>query len=272
MPAPPADVAPNELISLLINRPRPSEVVEFPAFDKPGKPGKIRIQVLSKDQHDKARFVARKRLKEDAQKYNLKLDFSDERSEAISGVEGDLSACEVLAMACRTVTALPGKSEDDPLVQYGGVFTNGSEVGSTLTADEVAYLFSAYNLVQHRMGPNEVICSEEDIDKWILRLVEGAAQNPFLRLSAPQWAELLTKFAGRLYKLSGILVSQWGSLPDSLKSELLTFCLATTLSGQPAESSSESLPALGDGEISMDQAMRFSRQHIRREPIPDEDE
>ncbi len=270
MPGPPTDISPNELFQLLKQRPRPSEVVAFPALDKPDKKGQIRIQVLTKDQHDKARLVARKRLKADAQRYGVSLDPRDENSEAVRNVESDLAACEVLAMACRTVKALPGQGEDDPSTQFGGVFTDGTEVGSTLTADEVAYLFSAYSIVQHKMGPHEAICTDEDIDKWIRRLVEGADTLPFLLLSSPQWAELLTKFAERLYKLAGILDSQRESLPDSLRSELKTYFLDITSSGSPAESTSDA-PMLPEGEVSMDQAMRLANLKFRKPPAPDVD-
>lgn len=269
MSKPPEDVSSNELLQMLLQRPRPSEVVDFPAFDKPNKKGRIRIQVLTKDQHDKARMMARKRLKESAQTFGISLDIRDENSAAVQGVEGDLAACEVLAMAAHTENALPGQDDGAPLVRYGRIFTDGTEVGKVLTADEVAYLFAAYNIVQHKMGPHEAICSDEDVSMWVRRLVEGADTVPFLRLAAPQWAELLTKFATRLHELSGILESQWESLPDSLKSVLRTFCLGTTSSGEPAASTSSD-PALPAGDMSMDQAMRLANLRLRRAPETDE--
>jgi hypothetical protein len=263
MSGPPKDVAPNELLQMLLQRPRPSEVVSFPPFDKPDKPGKIRIQVLTKDQHDRARLVAHKQLKASAHKYGItSLDSKDMLSEAVQGVLQDLAACEVLAMACRTVQPMPGQGEDDPLVHYAAIFADGEQVGKTLTADEVAVLFSAYNIVQHKCGPHEAICGDDDVSLWVRRLVEGAADNPFLRLSSAQWAELLTTFAGRLYKLAGILASQWETLPESLRSDLQTYCLDTSSSGQPVESPYVS--QLADaGELSMEEAMRFAALQLR---------
>ncbi len=165
-------------------------------------------------------------------------------------------------MAYTTTTPTPGFSKDDPVCKYDRVFPDGEAVGKVLTADEVRYLFSAYQLAQAKYGPNETICLPEDINLWVRRLVEGAAENPFLRLSSHQWAELLTMLARRLYGLSSFLEAQWESLPDSLKSELQMFCLGTGSSGEPADSISTALP---EGEISFEQAVRFANQQLGRD-------
>lgn len=266
MAGPPLDVPANELFLKLKARPRPSEEVEFPAFDEPGKPGKIRIRVLSKDQQDRARIVAHKKVKENAAKYGLlNLNLTDMSSPAIEGVLSDLAACEALAMACQSVEPAPGYNADDPACQYLYVFPDGDSVGSTLSADEVAYLFSAYHIVQHKYGPHEAICSEEDVNAWVRRLSEGAASYPFLRLSSPQWAELLTGLAKRLSTLSGILESEWESLPEHLRSQLQTFCLGTGSSSEVAESTSESsMQTQPDGTISFSEAMRLVQLKFQR--------
>lgn len=268
MAGPPTDVAPNELLQLLLQRPRPSAVVSFPPFDKPGKPGRIRIEVLTKDQHDRARLVAHRSLKTSAAKYGITtLDTKDMLSEAVQGVLSDLAACEVLAMACRTVDPMPGHSEDDPLVRYGAIFADGEQVGKTLTADEVALLFGHYNIVQHKCGPHEGLVTPDDVNLWVRRLVEGAEENPFLRLSSPQWAELLTALAGKLYDLSTLLTSMWSDLPESLRSALRTYCLDTGLSGEPvAEPLVSELPA---GDVSFEDARRFATQKLRKQPEPE---
>lgn len=266
MPAPPEDVSSNELFQTLLSRPRPSVITPFPPFDKPGKPGQIRIQVLAKNDHDRARFMARKRLKANASQFGVTLDSKDELSDAIRGVESDLAACEVLAMACLSVTPIPGHSEDDASVKYARVFADGEQVGKTLTADEVALLFSAYNIAQHKFGPHEDICSPEDVNMWVRRLVEGAEQNFFLRLSSPQWAELLTGLAQKLHGLSDLLTSQWESLPESWQSALKTYCLDTGSAGEPVVSSYES-PLANEAEVSFEQAMRLTNEKLRRAPI-----
>lgn len=257
---PPADVAPHELFLKLLERPRPGEEVPFPGLDQPGARGRIRIQVLSKEQHDRARLVAQQKLKDNVARYGLKpLTPGDMDSPAVSGVVSDLSACEVLAMACTATKAFSGADEDDQKVRYPVIFSDGEAVGKTLSADEVAYLFAAYTIVQHKYGPHEAICLPEDVNAWVKRLTEGAASLPFLALSSPQWGELLTALAGKLYNLSGILESQWSSLPESLRSELQTYCLDTGSAGEPAADSSQEaeLPGAGN-EISFEEAMRLA--------------
>jgi hypothetical protein len=266
MPAPAKEVPPNELFLKLLERPRPSEEVPFQGLDQPGAKGKLRCQVLAKEDNDRARLTAFQSLKKNAGRYGItSLTEADLRDEAIRGVVSDLAACEVIAMAYTTTTPTPGFTEDDPLCKYDRVFPDGEAVGKTLTADEVRYLFSAYQLVQAKYGPNEAVCLPEDINLWVRRLVEGAADFPFLRLDSHQWAELLTMMAGQLYKLSDLLTSQWESLPESLRSDLQTYCLDTTSSGEPVGSLSASgQPQLPEGEISFEQAVRFANQQLGR--------
>jgi hypothetical protein len=258
MPGPPEDVAVSELFQKMLERPRPNEPVAFPALDQPGARGKLRIQVLAKNEHDRARLLAHKKVRDLAQKEGIALTPQDMQSEAVRGTEADLAACEVLAAACLHDKPMPGYSEGDEFVRYGRVFPDGDAVGKVLSADEVAYLFAAYNMVQWKYGPHESICLPEDVNEWVRRLVEGAADNPFLRLSSPQWAELLTALAQRLYALSQVLESQWSSLPDSLKSELQTFCLGTSSAGEQPESSYEPMLPGAKNEVSFEQAMRLA--------------
>lgn len=274
MSGPPKDVAPSELFQRLLDRPRPAEVVKFPGLDKQGARGELRMQVLSKVDSDRARLVSHAAVKKNAARYGIaNLTPQDMASEAVQGVISDLAACEVLAMACTQTETFTGSDGDDEQARYPLIFPDGEAVGKTLTADEVAYLFSAYMLVQHKYGPHEAICLPEDVNAWVRRLVEGAAENPFLRLSSPQWAELLTSLAGKLYALSGFLESQWSSLPDSLKSGLETYCLGIGSAAEQPESGSspDSNPVLpGPGsDVSFEQAVRFANQNFGK-PTADE--
>jgi hypothetical protein len=266
MPAtpPPKDVTPSELFQRLLDRPRPGEIVKFPGLDRPGARGELRMQVLSKQDHDRARLISHGAVKKNATRYGLgALTPQDMASEAVQGVISDLAACEVLAMACTQTEVFAGSDSENERARYPLIFPDGEAVGATLTADEVAYLFSAYTLVQHKYGPHEAICLPEDVNAWVKRLVEGAAENPFLRLSSPQWAELLTSLASKLYDLSGLLESQWSSLPDSLKSGLETYCLGTGSAGEPAESGSPPATLPGPGsELSFEQAVRFANSNF----------
>ncbi|HTJ17829.1 MAG TPA: hypothetical protein VL494_13710 [Steroidobacteraceae bacterium] len=220
--------------------------------------------MLAKEEHDRARLVAQHLVKKQAQKYGLPpLTAADMNEEAVKGVVADLAACEVLAMACTQTKPFVGSKDvdDNPQVRYPRVWPDGEAVGKTLSADEVAFLFAAYTMVQHKFGPHEALVgTEEEINAWVKRLALGAADYPFLRLSSPQWVELLTGFATRLLDLSGILESQWESLPESLKSDLRTFCLDTgSASEQPENALQAGTELPGPGrEISFEEAMRVA--------------
>lgn len=260
---PPKDVEPSELFQRLLERPRPAEVVPFPGLDWAGSRGEVRIQVLAKEEHDRARLAAQHLVKKQAQKYGLPaLTAADMNEEAVKGVVADLAACEVLAMACTQTKPFVGsQTEDNPKVNYPRIWADGEAVGRTLSADEVAFLFAAYTMVQHKFGPHEALLgTEDDINAWVKRLALGAADYPFLRLSSPQWVELLMGFATRLLDLSGVLESQWESLPQSLKSELQTYCLGTGSASEQPENAPQTgteLPGPG-GEISFEQALRVA--------------
>jgi hypothetical protein len=270
MAAPPKDVPPNELFLRLLERPRPSEEVPFQGLDTPGAKGRLRCQVLAKEDNDRARLNAHQLLKKNAARYGItSLTEADLRDEAIRGVISDLAACEVIAMAYTTTTPTPGSSKDDERCQYDRVFPDGEAVGKALTADEVRYLFSAYQIIQAKYGPNEAVCLPEDLDLWIKRLVEGADANFFLRLDSHQYAQLLTLMAAKLYGLSEYLTAQSSELPDSLKSDLATYFLDTgSVGSPPGDTSANSLdPRLPEGEISFEQAVRFANLKLRKEEL-----
>jgi hypothetical protein len=211
---PPDDVAPSELFRTLIEMPRPSEVVDFPRNDAAGKPiAQIRVQILTSDEHDKAREDAHKKLKARG------ISNDDMSAPAVREVLGDAIAKELIAMACLTAK---NQSGDDNRPMYGREFRNGADVGK-LGADEILVLFNTYHLVQHKYGPIERNLSEADIDAWIVRLQEGAAEFPLLNLALPQLVLLAQSLAQRHYTLCSIMASQLKSLPDTLAALLAPF-------------------------------------------------
>jgi hypothetical protein len=232
MPGPPDDVPPAELF-LALGESRHSEVVSFPRKTSDGKPvGTVRIQVLHSRDHITARKQALRFLTE-------KEKLTKEELETPMGhaLLGDAAAHEVLAMACLTEKSHGGEEQGKPF--YPRVFRDAEQLCNSLSADEVAVLFENYRLVQSKYGPFERdIQTEEDLSKWIKRLVEGAAEFPLRHLSSGQWAESACLLAQRAYTLSRILESLLPSLPDTLKSRLGTFSLGTGFFGAPAGSTS----------------------------------
>ena len=223
---PPADVAPSALFQKLIEMPRPSEVVDFPRNDERGKPiAQIRIQTLESTEHDKAREQAHAKLK------GRGISNEDMAAPALREVLGDAIAKELIAMSCLTAN---NQSGDDNAPYYGREFRNGEDVGR-LRADEILVLFNTYHLVQHKYGPIERNLSEADIDAWIVRLQEGAAEFPLLNLALPQLVLLAQSLAQRHYTLCSIMASQLSSLPPTLAALLEPFLTGIISAGSPAE-------------------------------------
>jgi len=128
---PPADVPASDLFLELQARPRPSEVVPFPGTDK-----EVRIQVLRKEDHDRARLTATKVLERNASRYGIgKLTPELMATANVREVLGDITACELLAVACLTPNPQAGSTEESPI--YGRIFPDGESVGKVVGADDL---------------------------------------------------------------------------------------------------------------------------------------
>ena len=230
---PPEDISPSELFLKLSQSPRPTEVVDFPRVDESGKSiGQIRIQVLRMEEHDRARIMAQKRLKERSRVYGYdKIEAADMDSAGIREVLGDMTARELLAIACLDTRNHAGGDDEKPF--YPRVFPDSDSIAQILSADETAVLFSAYLLVQDKYGPFERnLTSDADVDAWVQRLEEGASAFPLLHLPLPRLVELASSLAARTSTLFRILGSQWSSLPSTLKSDLESFSTAISYYGE----------------------------------------
>lgn len=236
MAGPPDDVSPSELFRALCE-PGPSEVIEFPRRKANGEPiGSVRIQVLTQEDHDRARTFAHRGMKQQG------FDKDDLKDATIQEITGDAIARELLAMACLTVS---GPDDETGTPMLGRVFRNAADL-KKLRPDEIAFLFSAYLLVQAKYGPFEkIIGSPEDLNAWIKRLKEGGSEFPLLHLQLPQLAQLTYSLAERVSLLYGLLESQRPNLPPILVSLLDDFSTGTGSFGEPAASSTAT-----DGESS----------------------
>jgi hypothetical protein len=216
---PPADVEPSELW-LKLCEPRPSEVIDFPRRDAYGNfIGKIRIQVLTMEDHNKARLLATGALKKHVKEFGMdQLNRDDMDNEAVREVLGDLIAHELLALACFHEKSF---NEDEENPMYARFFKSPEDIRKKLTADETLVLFNAYRLTQHKWGPFERgMADDTDVEAWIKRLEEGGSVFPLLALPLPQLAELTFSMSARICTLCDILASQFESLPPTLKSSL----------------------------------------------------
>jgi hypothetical protein len=273
---PPKDVKPSELFRKLCEIPRPSEVVDFPRKDpETGEPvGKVRVQVLTMVQHDDARMKAYHWLKD-----QKKVNKEDLESTLLQEVYGDRVAREVLAMCCLTENPIAGTVEAGK-PKYGRLFRNAGDL-DTLSADELTVLFTTYEMVQNKYGPNAAnIESDEELNAWIEVLSEGAATFPLAGRSWHQLASLCLSLAERAYSLSALVGSLSGSWPDTFAAPLRSWGIGTgsyggehaaairiglVLSSQPKLEQDESaaqieIPALPDEPITTEEAVALSKR------------
>ncbi len=216
------DVEPSELF-LKLCEPRPSEVIDFPRKDRDGNPiGKIRIQVLRMEDHNKARLVATRALKESLKGFGVgDLDKNEMESDAVREVLGDLIAHELLCLACLSDKEQEGLTDDNGNPVYAKIFGKPSQIRTALTADETLVLFNAYRLVQYKYGPFESTLNDDgDIEAWVTRLKEGGSAFPLLVLPLPQLAELAFGLSEKISTVCQILESQRSILPPTLVSDL----------------------------------------------------
>jgi len=255
---PPEDVSPSELWLKLSESPRPSEVVDFPRKGANREPiGKVRIQVLPNEEHDAARIRAQTKLRERARLLGHgNLTNEDMRAPGVAEVLGDMTAREVLAVAC--VAEKPFDEYAKPL-RYPRIFPDAESIGATLSADELSVLFNLYVLVQNKYGPFEGNLSDDDQEAWIRRLEEGGETYPLASLPWPQLVALTSSLAVKVSSLYRILSSQWSSLPDTLRSDLASFSTAIISYGEPlAAPGTTGSESLGEDLITTEQAARLA--------------
>lgn len=257
---PPVDIQPSELW-LKLCEPIPSEVVDFPRKDRKGNPiGKVRIQVLRMEDHNKARLVATKALKIAAKEAGIgELDKNELETDAVREVLGDLIAHELLCMACLTDEKQLDDENGNPV--YGRVFGKPSQIREALTADETLVLFNAYRLVQFKYGPFEKTITEDgDIEAWISRLKEGGSEFPLLALPLPQLVGLTFALSEKISSLCHILAFHQSNLPDTLISDLRNCFTDTFLFGEQLSNSTQNLEATLP-QVDLATALKLSQQH-----------
>jgi hypothetical protein len=225
---PPTNVPASELFLKLLE-PEPSEEIDFPRYNADGTPvGRLRVRVLAQEDHDRAR------LKGEAAILANGKTREDLTNPATREVVADAIAREVLAVACLTAEELTKDEKGHPV--YGRVFRNAEDL-LKIRPDELAVLFSAYQMVQAKYGPFESTVTEDDVTAWIKRLEAGASALPFAQVPSHRLPELAMSLAHRAYTLSAILDGLWSSLPDTSRSRLTEYGLGTGSFGELAATS-----------------------------------
>lgn len=232
---PPDDIPASTLWLRLLERPQPSEVVDFPGFDLNGKPlGKIRIRVLTGVEMERAKLAADAYLTTTRKVKAERLDAN--MGELLRETVGDAVIREILAMACTGVEPI-GQQAMGRAPAYPRVFQRGEDLANVLVQADIATLFGSYLLVQEKFGPTErSIASAEERDAWISRLQEGASRHPLARLPLPALHDLAMSLAARAYSLSAILEFLLRDSPDTLALILKNLGSGTSWSGRlPSE-------------------------------------
>lgn len=184
MSGPPKDLPASQLWLKLASTERPFKVVDFPRKDSKGEPiGQLAIRVLTQEEQmictSAAEDVTRKHLKE-----AKKEDLGYER------LFTDAVCVEMLYRACR--------DSDDP---SRPAFPTPKNIREQLTTDECAKLFEHYLTVQLELGPLVTQMSEEELEAWIDRLVEGGSAVPLALLASDLQQILVLYMAYQLRSL-----------------------------------------------------------------------
>lgn len=179
------EIKPAALWAAITEMPRPSRVVDFPRKNEAGEPvGQVRIRVLTQEESmmcsAAAESFARKHIKE--------LPKSDDMARGYGDIYSNAAAVEVLWRACRQVEDV-----------NQALFPTAKMIRDHLSADEVGVLFSSYLAVKAELGPVIGEMSEDEVEGWIRRLVEGGSSYPLGSLSWEMRDQLQMLTAQRLY-------------------------------------------------------------------------
>lgn len=186
---PPSDVSPSDLVTLLLAKPRPSKVVDFPSETLKGtKWERIRIIIPSAVEHGKAQLAAHKRMQEE-----LRIPNSEWNTETGSAIIGDFVAKEMLARVVFSEEEIaPGK--------YARLFARSHDVEKCLSSDEVAVLHALFLQVQFELGPRLSVLSDTEVDAWIEVLKGGF--DPLAYLVLPDLHVLIHGLVRRIAKVT----------------------------------------------------------------------
>lgn len=157
--------------------------------------GQLRIRILTQEEQmictAAAEEFARKHIKD-----GKKDELGYER------LYMDAVCVEVLFRACRDA--------EDP---ERPAFPTPKAIREKLTTEECAKLFEHYLTVQLELGPTVITMSDEEMEAWIDRLVEGGSAFPFDSLSSDLQKIVLLHMAYQL-RSSPTDTSSVGSQPE----------------------------------------------------------
>lgn len=213
MSGPPEDVTDQELFLKLTERPRPSEVIDWPSKSVKQK---VRIEV----QHVREIRGARTR----AQRWFEAGGHKDQEAQGLvlREIMADRIACEILARAIKHEKPIAG-TEDDECPRYPFIFKDADAVEAALLPDELKILWDAYQLTQYKYGPYEdSVQTLEERNAWVAKLARGGDAAPLLRLPLPHLLRATASLAAERHVLCAVMSGLLPMLPESWASALGT--------------------------------------------------
>lgn len=237
MAFPDRDIPADELFLKMLERPAPSEIVEFPRKGV----GNVRVFVLPLEVHTQARLAGKRRFQDQLKKGGQASALGQTADAGLEAeVLADLVACEVIALAYYTEKPF-AETEHGP--QYKRLFASGADV-EKLSADEVAILFAYYTATKRKYGPNEASFeSDDEVNAWIKRLEDGGSGFPLYQLESHQQVDLIQRLALRAQALSLVIHSLRENLPINLESLPAAWSMDTGLSGEHASGYTPTIPS-----------------------------
>lgn len=204
MSGPPDNLSASELFLELSKPEKPYRVVDFPRKNAEGKPvGQVALRILT--QEDQMESAAC------AERFTVKLikdrPKSDEARRGYDDIYANAAAVEILSRACRL-----HDNVDRPL------FPSSESIRKNLLPDEVGVLFAMYLEVQSALGPIPSGMSEEEVDAWVDRLVEGGSKIPLALLTSADLMDLTFSLALRLARSRTAIGSASGPLESGSES------------------------------------------------------
>lgn len=183
---PPKGKTGSELFAKLAERPRPYEIVPFPAKRGTEPIGSVRLQILTESEMHRARADAERTAKA---MLNGQTRVGDLGYEEIYRNE---LVIEMMVLAAR-----------DAEMPELPIFPTAKHAREYVTTDEFGVLAVAYNALRREAGPIISEMTEEELEAWDRALTEGVKVGPlaFSQLSSEAKTDLILHLAARLKDL-----------------------------------------------------------------------
>jgi len=250
---PPPGYDSKALLAALLERPRPSKVVEFPSDQAKGTPfEQIRLVVPRASAKQDAQLAAHRRMQ------SLKLPIEEWKTETGAAMLGDFCSKECLVRMIHGV-------EEHANGIYARVFGDSKDLENALSPDEIDVLFTLAMQVENELGPRLHVFTDADVELWVEALKDGFDFLAYLQ--SPDLVRLV-RGLHRLV-LTERAKSTGSSPPDSLLSSsrdgMGSTCeTSVTHTGSSGEQQDEPSVTLDTEPMSSEAVLRMAQEMARK--------